>query len=130
LQCCSFDQELKEFSQWNLKNTRTAKGLNYIDGWGPLRRAAGAAAIMAVYARGLDDSNIDKAEILKDAEHQVCFVLSKANCQYKASFGTRMVRIFFRSRASKSTVAAPGVHVMTTSTCVLPLLLLKAPTDD
>jgi hypothetical protein len=94
LQCCSFDQELKEFAQWNLKNTRTAKGLNYIDAWGPLRRAAGAAAIMSVYARGLDDSNNDKAEILKDAEHQVCVVPSKASFLYTASFGTRMIRIF------------------------------------
>ena len=51
---------------------RTPKGLTFVNAWGSLRHAAGAAAILARYARSLLSSDVERAaKILDFAESQV-----------------------------------------------------------
>lgn len=54
---------------------RTPCGLTFVCEWGSCRHAAGAAAVLALYARGLLKANADDenaVRIMEFAKHQVC----------------------------------------------------------
>ena len=83
IQECRLDAKLAVFadSHLNAKNgiRRTPKGLTFVSEWGSCRHAAGAAAILAVYARGMAPGSRRYAQdVLRFARHQVLPLLLPA----------------------------------------------------
>jgi hypothetical protein len=72
---CRLVEKLDYFAQSHLQVQngiqRTPLGLTFVTEWGSCRHAAGVAAIMAVYARGLRTHDAHRAaEMLRFAEQQ------------------------------------------------------------
>lgn len=74
---CRYEDKLKFFADSHIGATngirQTPLGLTFVNEWGTLRHAAGAAGILAIYARGIEAKGemAMAQEIMAFAEHQV-----------------------------------------------------------
>eukprot|EP00892_Ulva_mutabilis_P003515 jgi/Ulvmu1/1535/UM011_0265.1 len=91
-----FGEKLDYFAKSHLNSEngiqRTPCGMTFVSEWGSCRHAAGAAAVLAIYAKGLLKSNPEDevaSNVMDFGQRQICYILGACGHSWVIGYGKR-----------------------------------------